>query len=110
MTMVTTKDGIAFFQLLSIRGRLKIEVETGLKSRVSTLAAAKALYGVFSNTKKGALAEIEAYRLGWEYAKGVIDEPEAMSFRPRNARNKAAFTRGFNKYHELAQTPGYVPQ
>jgi len=108
--MVDRPDGIAFFQLLSIRGRLQIEVNTGLRSRVSALKAAKQLYGVFSNTKKGALAEVEAYMKGWQYAKGVITEEEAVSFRPRNARNKAAFTRGFNKYHELAQTPGYVPQ
>ena len=109
-TLVSSKDGIAFFQLLSIRGRLQIEVNTGLKSRFSSLKAAKQLYGVFSNTKKGALAEVEAYMKGWQYAKGVIDEAEAVSFRPRNARNIAAFTRGFNKYHELVQTPGYVPK
>jgi hypothetical protein len=113
VTMVNTRDGIAFFQLLSIRGRLQIEVNTGLTSRVSSLKAAKQLYGVFSNTKKGALAEVEAYMKGWQYAAGVIDEKEAMSFpgaRGTKNVNKVAFIRGFNKYHELVGTPGYVPQ
>lgn len=111
--MVDTKDGIAFFQLLSIRGRLQIEVNTGLKSRVSSLAAAKRLYGVFSNTKKGALAEVEAYMKGWQYAAGKIDEAEALDFPgARGRRNKLAmaFTRGFNRYHELVGTPNYTPQ
>jgi hypothetical protein len=110
-TMVTSKDGIAFFQLLSLRGRLQIEVNTGLRhSGGSTLKVVKQMYGVYSNTKKGALAEVEAYMKGWQYAAGKIDEKEATSFRPRNGRNKMAFTRGFNKYHELVGTPNYVPQ
>lgn len=112
--MVDTKDGVAFFQYLSIRGRLQIEVRTGLKSAVSTLKAAKATMGVFSNTKQGALAEVEAFVTGMEYAKGVLDEPEAVKrvmATPSKwrAKAKAAFTRGFNRYHELAQTPGYEP-
>lgn len=113
--MVDTKDGIAFFQYLSIRGRLQIEVRTGLKSRVSSLAAAKATMGVFSNTKAGALAEVDAFIEGMKYAKGVSTEEEATAVvmgTPSKWRRKAkaAFTRGFNRYHELAQTPGYVPQ
>jgi hypothetical protein len=53
-------DEIRFFQLLSIRGRLKIEVDTGMSSRFSSLQAAKRLYGVRSNTKRGALKELDA--------------------------------------------------
>jgi len=113
--VIDTKDGITFFQLLAIRGRLQIEVRTGLKSSVSTLKAAKAITGALSNTKAGALAEVETYIKGMEYAKGVISEDDvntAIMSTPSKWRGKAkaAFTRGFNKYHELVQTPGYVPQ
>lgn len=60
--IVDTPEGIRFFQLLSIRGRLQIEVDTGMNfsNRMSTLKAAKQLFGVKSNTKKGALKEINA--------------------------------------------------
>ena len=113
--MVDKPDGIAFFQMLAIRGRLQIEVRTGLRSSVSTLKAAKTVMGVFSNTKAGALAEVEAFIAGMEYAKGVISEldaTEVVADTPRKwrAKAKAAFRRGFNRYHELAKTPGYVPQ
>lgn len=61
-----TPQSIRFFSLLSIRGRLSIEVNTGMRvsNRVSTLAAAKRNFGVVSNTKKGALAEVEAMVAG----------------------------------------------
>lgn len=102
MTVINTPDGIAYFQLLSIRGRLKIEVETGLRSSVSSLAAAKRLYGIHKNTKKGALAELEFFRLGWEYAKGMGTEEEVTKTPGiRRAENKAAFERGFHHYHSL---------
>lgn len=115
MSIVVDKpDGIAFFQYLSIRGRLQIEVRTGLQSSVSTLAAAKRLGMAVSNTKAAALAEVEAFVGGMQYAKGVTSEEEAEKFvteAPRKWRAKvaAAFKRGFNRYHELAKTPGYVP-
>lgn len=101
-TVINTPDGIAYFQLLSIRGRLKIEVETGLGSRVSSLKAAKQLYGIRKNTKKGALAELEFFRLGWEWARGMHTEEEIAKVPGiRRADNKAAFVRGFDQYHSL---------
>lgn len=60
-TVVDTPEGIAFFQLLSIKGRLKLEIDSGIKFScgVSTLAAVNRLYGQNFKTKKKALAYVE---------------------------------------------------
>ncbi len=101
--VIDTPTGIKLFQLLAIRGRLQIEVRTGLKSRVSTLAAAKQLYGVVSNTKKGALAEIEAFVLGVDWSKGLpVDEAKLKPLRlKKHAVEAAAFERGFHWHKSL---------
>jgi hypothetical protein len=43
-SVVDTPEGIAYFQMLSIRGRLQLEIK-GLRFRVSTLKAANRIYG-----------------------------------------------------------------
>lgn len=60
--MMNTPEGIAFFQLLSMRGRLKIEIRTGMKAShgVSTLAACQRMGLTNKRTKRGALADLEA--------------------------------------------------
>lgn len=61
-TVIDTPDGIAFVQLLSFIGRLKIELTTGLKGSVSLLKAAKAIYGLDYRRKADLLAHLEAVR------------------------------------------------
>lgn len=90
--MTITPDGIRFFQLLSVRGRLQIEVRTGLRSQVSSLAAARRIFGCVSNTKKGALAEIEAMIAGAQDQKHGI---EARKRYPGSDREAAAYVRGY---------------
>jgi hypothetical protein len=56
--------------MCQIIARLRIETSTGLASRVSTLAAARKVYGVAARTKAGALREMEALyerTYGWRY-------------------------------------------
>jgi len=59
--LIDTPEGIAHHQLCTCIARLRIEVNTGLSSRVSTLKAVKAIYGCPKQTKKGALAWLEAF-------------------------------------------------
>jgi hypothetical protein len=69
MTMIDTPDGIRFYRLAAVRAALSIEVKTGLRhSRGSVLKIAKRDFGVLSNTKKGALAEMEAMVEGAQVA------------------------------------------
>jgi hypothetical protein len=58
-TVISTPEGIAYFQLLSIKGRLSIEINTGLKFRTSTLAAVNRMFGQSFRTKRQALRYIE---------------------------------------------------
>ena len=54
-----TPESIAMFRLLSLKGRLKLEV-LGLRSRISTYAVIKREFG-FKGNKKAVLAQLEAY-------------------------------------------------
>lgn len=51
--------GIEMFQLLSMKGRLELEVKTGIKFGVSTLSAVNRKYGTKFRTKKQAINFIE---------------------------------------------------
>ena len=55
-----TPESIAMFRLLSLKGRLKLEVNTGLRFRISTLPVVKREFG-FKGNKKAVLAQLEAY-------------------------------------------------
>jgi hypothetical protein len=58
--VIDTPDGIEMFRLLSMRGRLHIEIDTGMKFRVSTLAAMQRQGLTTKRTKIGALADLNA--------------------------------------------------
>jgi hypothetical protein len=98
--MIDTPAGIKFFQLLSIRGRLQIETETGLRSRVSSLAAAKHHFGCVSNTKLGALEELDAMvegvHVGRAFARGemFVAQPPLQSRKHTRKIVMKAFERG----------------
>ena len=85
------------FNLLQVKHALAIEVETGMHhSRGSILKLAKQRFGVVSNTKKGALAEIEAM---WEAVEWVrelerrgAEEGNMPAY--EDPRQRAAFVRG----------------
>jgi hypothetical protein len=62
--MIDTPDGIAYYQLCVHCARLRIEVRTGMTSRVNTLQSAQQKYGQFipgdlPKTRKKMLAELE---------------------------------------------------
>lgn len=57
--VIDTPEGMEVFKLLQCIGRLRIEVNTGLAFKLSTLAAAKRYYGLEIGTKKRCLAELE---------------------------------------------------
>ena len=62
-TVIDTPDGIEFVRLLSMIGRLKIEVGTGMRSQVSILKAAQRLYGLGNvKNKRDMLATLENVR------------------------------------------------
>ena len=57
----TVSPSVEHFRMCQVIACLSIEVNTGLKhSRGSVLNLARERYGVFSNRKKGALAEMLA--------------------------------------------------
>lgn len=71
--VIDTPEGMSHFAMCQVIGRLRIETETGLKFRSSTLKAAQKAYGVRSRTKAGALQEmldLYVYTYGKEYANG----------------------------------------
>lgn len=72
MAVIDTPDGIAFVQLLSIRGRLRLEI-AGLKFSVPTLRNIKAMGIVPEScrTKKAALAIVEELIAEMKRAKGI---------------------------------------
>lgn len=51
MTLVDTPEGIAYFQMLSIRGRLHLE-QAGLRFRLPTLKNANRIYGTNYRTRQ----------------------------------------------------------
>jgi len=59
MIVCQTPESIAMFRLLSLKGRLKLEV-LGLRSRISTYAVVKREFG-FKGNKKAVLAQLEAH-------------------------------------------------
>jgi hypothetical protein len=63
---VITGDGIAYFQLLSIRGRLKLEI-AGIRFKgPNTLKSVNAIFGQNFKTKKAALEFIEEKVVEWK--------------------------------------------
>lgn len=58
--VIDTPEGIAFAQLLSFRGRLHIEINTGMRSRVNTLRAYNQRFGTSFKRRPAALADCEA--------------------------------------------------
>ena len=60
MIVCKTPESIAMFRLLSLKGRLKLEVNTGLRFRIATLPVVKREFG-FKGSKKAVLAQLEAY-------------------------------------------------
>lgn len=103
--------------MLAGRARLKLEVETGLTSSVSTLQIVKRNWGVKSNTKAGALLEMDAFKMGWDlaldFATGKIettDELQERGLRERRAfkgrkriLQEAAYERGYETFVKVAQ-------
>lgn len=86
--MIDGAAGVAFAQAAARKGALKVEVETGMKhSRGSILAVCRRDYGIRSNTKKGALIEMEALVDGWLDARTgkVRPKPPAGGARIREA-------------------------
>jgi hypothetical protein len=57
--IIDTPAGMEVFKLLQCIGRLRIEVNTGLAFRQSTLQAAKRYYGLTCSTKRKALELLE---------------------------------------------------
>ncbi len=103
--------------MLAGRARLKLEVQTGLKSSTSTLQIVKRNWGVKSNTKAGALLEMDAFKMGWDlgldFATGKIettDELQARGLAERRAfkgrkrlLQEAAYERGYEMFVKVAQ-------
>lgn len=59
MTVIDTPEGISFTQLLVFRSRLKIEMETKMRSRVNTLQAFNRRFGTSHKTRAAALKDCE---------------------------------------------------
>ena len=57
MTMIDTPEGIDFARLLTYRGRFRIELNTGMQSKVSTLAAYNQEFGTNFKTKRKAFKD-----------------------------------------------------
>lgn len=92
--MVFTGKGIVFFQLAATASALHIEVDTNLHhSRGSVLKAAKRNFGVVSNTKKGAVKELDAMIEGMTNAKHGL--PPVKRY-PGGAWLHAAYMRGYD--------------
>lgn len=88
MIMIDGRAGVAFAQAAARKAALKVEVDTGMShSRGSVLKLCKRDYGVASNTKKGALAEMEALVAGWLDARtgSVVTTPPKGGARIREA-------------------------
>lgn len=60
MTIIDTPDGIEMFALLSMKGRLKLEIQ-GLRFRVPTAPAVRRKIGSTTRSKAKLLIELEAY-------------------------------------------------
>lgn len=60
-TVIDTPEGIELFRLCSMRGRLKLEINSGLKFRVSTLKVVNRHLGSKCRTKKQALEVVEEH-------------------------------------------------
>ena len=74
--IVLTGDGIEFFRLLSLKGRLKLEVQTGMNFRMSCTQTIRDIIGSKTRSKKKLLAEYE----DWMIAKGFdITKTEVTS-------------------------------
>ena len=56
-----TPDGIETFRLLSIKGRLKLEIQTGLRWRIATAPIVRKIIGSTTKNKVKLLAEYEQY-------------------------------------------------
>lgn len=59
--ILDTPEQIAMFGLLAMRGRLHIEINTGVKFRQSSLTALQQAGITSKRTKKGALADLNAH-------------------------------------------------
>jgi len=59
MIVCNTPESIKMFRLLSLKGRLKLEI-VGLRSRFSTYAEIKREFG-FKGNRKSVLAQLETY-------------------------------------------------
>lgn len=59
-SLIATGPGIDIYQMSVFKHRFRMEIRTGLKARVNTLAAYNAKYGTAFRTKKAALADCEA--------------------------------------------------
>lgn len=63
-----TPESIQAFRLLSLRGRLQLEVNTGLRFRVPTAPAVRAACGSTQRSKVKLLEEYET----WLKTKGIL--------------------------------------
>lgn len=72
-TVIDTPEGIEYVRLLSIIGRLKIEIGTGMRSRVNTLQAAQRTYGLYHlKSRKRMLEHLEVVRDCVKYQDEVL--------------------------------------
>ena len=115
--MLDQKWQILGASMLAVRARLRLEVETGLTSSVSTLKIVKKNWGVLSNTKAGALLEMDAFKMGWDlaldFARGEIattDELQERGLRERKAfkgrkriLQEQAYERGYETFVRIVQ-------
>lgn len=103
---------IASYQLAAREAALRLEVETGLgHSRGSVMMAVKKAYGIHGGTKKNVLADLQAYKAGWDLAcdwslQRIDDaqlqaraDAECAAFKGRHRRALiASYTRGYDAF------------
>lgn len=58
---VITGNAISYFRLLSLRGALKLEVNTKMRSRINVAEAVRQTIGSKTKKKEKLLAELQAY-------------------------------------------------
>ena len=63
LVVIDTPEGIAAYRLLALRSALKLEVNTGMKrcGGISVMQLAATACGSAKRTKKGVLADLEAF-------------------------------------------------
>ena len=69
-----TPEAIEYFRMCSIRGRLQIESETGIKFRLPTLVNANRIYGT-NFTRKKQMIEYLTKKIEEAKERGIVADP-----------------------------------